>query len=320
MTGGNVTIAKVFISTASYGKYDQSPLKLLKDAGTDVQLNPHGRNLTTDECLRFYQDIDGLIAGTEDLSAEVLRSAKHLKVISRCGAGTDNIDRKVAKELGIKVFATPDAPTQAVAELTIGLMLNLLRGVSTEDRLVRSGEWQKNMGSLLSGKTLGILGLGRIGKRVVELIQPFNLKYIAWDISPDRQFAKKHNIEFSRLDELLGRADIITIHLPYAPELKGIIGEREFNLMRSGAFLINTARGGLVDEVALHRALKANRIAGAALDVFEQEPYIGPLKELDNLILTPHIGSYAREARVEMEIQAAKNLLLGLGLRIKTGQ
>ena len=305
---------KVFISTSSFAKHDALPLRLLKDAGLDIQLNPYGRKLTRDECLGLYQDIDGLVAGTEALTAEILRSASNLRVISRCGAGADSIDMGVAKELGIKVFTTPDAPTQAVAELTIGLMLDLLRGISMEDRLIRTDVWQKHMGNLFSGKTLGILGLGRIGKRVVELTQPFNLKYIARDISPDRQFADKHSIEFIGLDELLSKADIVTIHLPYAPELKGIIGEREFSLMKRDSFLLNTARGGLVDETALYKALREKRIAGAALDVFEQEPYSGSLTELDNIILTSHIGSYAKEARVEMEVQAVKNLLQGLEL------
>ena len=315
MMGGRpkeLTTLKVFISTTSFAQYDASPLKLLRDAGTEVQVNPYQRSLTPDECLNLYKDIDGLIAGVEALTAKILKSARNLKVISRCGAGADNIDREVAEELGIKVFTTPDAPTQAVAELTIGLMLDLLRAISREDRLLRSGRWQKNMGNLLSGKTLGILGLGRIGRRVVELTQPFNLKYIAWDISPDRQFANKYSIEFTGLDELLSKADIVTIHLPYASELKGIIGERELSLMKREAFLLNTARGGLVDEAALYNALKERTIAGAALDVFEHEPYTGPLGKVDNIILTPHIGSYAKEARVEMEIQAAKNLIQGL--------
>jgi len=303
---------RVFISTSSFAEYDKLPLKLLNDAGMNVQLNPYQRKLTKDECLSLYNDIDGLIAGTEALTAGILKSSRNLRVISRCGAGTDSIDMEAAKELGIKVFTTPDAPTQAVAELTIGLILNLVRGISLEDRSVRSGGWQKNMGNLLSKKTLGILGLGRIGKRVVELTQPFNLKYIAWDNSPDRHFADKYGIEFTGLDELLTKADIVTIHLSYASELKGIIGGRELKLMKRDAFLLNTARGGLVDEGALSNALKERRIAGAALDVFEQEPYTGPLAKLDNVILTPHIGSYAVESRVDMEVQAVKNLIKGL--------
>lgn len=305
---------EIFISTSSFATYDASPLKLLKDSGLNIQLNPYGRKLTPSECLGLYQSIDGLIAGTESLTADILRSARNLKVISRCGAGIDNVDIDTAKELAIKVFATPDAPTQAVAELTIGLILALLRGIPIEDHSIRAGRWTKSMGNLLSGKTLGILGLGRIGKMVVELTQPFNLKYIAWDNSPDRQFAEKYRIEFTGLDELLTRADIVTIHLPFAPELRGIIGKRELSLMKPDAFLLNTARGGLVDEDALYEALKEKMIAGAALDVFEKEPYTGPLIELDNIILTSHIGSYAREARVEMELQAAKNLLQGLEL------
>lgn len=303
---------KYFISTSSFGKYDDLPLRLLKDAGLDIQLNPYGRKLAADECLSFYRDIDGLIAGTEALTADVLRSARNLKVVSRCGAGTDSVDMEAARELGISVFTTPDAPTQAVAELTVGLILALLRGISRADRLIRTGVWEKNMGNLFRGKTLGILGLGRIGKTVAEITQPFGLRYLAWDIAPDRQFAGSHTIELVGLDDLLGNTDIISIHLPYAPELKGIIGEREIDLMRKEALLVNTARGGLVDEVALYEALKDRKIAGAALDVFAQEPYTGPLRELDNVILTAHIGSYAKEARVEMEVQAARNLIAGL--------
>lgn len=305
---------KIFVSTSSFARYDASPLELLNDAKLSVQLNPFGRKLTPEECLNLYYNIDGLIAGTETLNAEILRSARNLKVISRCGAGTDNIDVNIVEELGIKVFTTSDAPTQAVAELTIGLMLGLLRGIPLEDRSIRVGGWAKSMGNLLTGKALGILGLGRIGKRVVQLTQPFNLKYLAWDNSPDRQFADKYNVEFVGLDDLLARADIVTIHLPFTPELKGIISERELGLMKTDTFLINIARGGLVNEAALCTALKENRIARAALDVFEQEPYTGPLTELDNIILTSHIGSYAREARAEMELQAARNLLQGLEL------
>ena len=303
---------RVFISTSTFAEYDKLPLKLLNDAGMNVLLNPYRRKLTQDECLSLYKDIDGLIAGTETLTAEVLKSAKKLKVISRCGVGVDNIDMNIAKKLGISVFTTPDAPTQAVAELTMGLMLDLLRRISRQDHLIRSGVWQKNVGSLLSGKTLGILGLGRIGKRVVELTLPFDLKYIAWDISPDQQFADKYKVRFMELGELLKKSDIVTIHLPYTFELKGIIGERELSLMKRDAFLLNTARGELVDEVALYNALKEKRIAGTALDVFEQEPYTGPLAKLDNVILTPHIGSYAIESRVDMEVQAVKNLIEGL--------
>lgn len=303
---------KVFISTSSFAQYDSLPIRLLVTEGMEVQLNPYKRKLMLDECLDLYKDIDGLVAGTEALTAEVLRSAEKLKVISRCGTGVDSIDREVAAELGIKIFTTPDAPTQAVAELTIGLMLDLLRTISEQSNQLKLGKWKQGMGYLLSGKTLGILGLGRIGKRVVELTQPFNLKYIAWDVSPDRQFASRFNIELTSLGKLLRKADIVTIHLPYTLELEGVIGDRELSLMKQEAFLLNTARGGLVDETALYKALKEGEISGAALDTFEQEPYTGPLRQVDNVILTPHIGSYAREARVEMEVQAAKNLIEGL--------
>lgn len=300
---------KILISTSSFGKYDSSPLQKLKDSGYEIILNPYARKLQPGEIIPLLDGVIGLIAGTEPLTANVLESARNLKVISRCGVGTDNVDIEAAKKLGIKVLNTPDAPTHAVAELTIGLILNLLRGISMEDRLIRAGEWKKHMGELLSGKTIGILGLGRIGKRIVELTSSFGLKYIAWDISPDLQFADKYKVTFMNLDEVLKKADIISIHLPYTPELKNFISEKEISLMKKNAFLINTARGRLIDEAALYKALEKKIIAGAAIDTFTQEPYNGPLKNLENIVLTCHIGSYAKEARIKMEIDAVRNLI-----------
>jgi len=305
---------KILISTSTFGQFDDTPLKMLKLAGLETILNPYNRKLSEEESIELLKNVTGLIAGTELLSKDVLKSSSSLKVISRCGAGLDNVDLEATNELGIKVFFTPDGPTQAVAELTVGLILNLLRGISMEDHLIRSNTWKKYMGNLLTGKTLGILGLGRIGRKVVELTVPFSLNYLAWDSSPNQEFAANYKVEFRELNEILKEADIVTVHLPYSPELKNFISYEQIKLMKKDAFLINAARGGLVDEAALYKTLKEKRIAGAAIDVFEQEPYQGPLKELDNVILTPHIGSYAKEARIEMEIQAVKNLLQGLGL------
>lgn len=302
---------KAFVSTSSFAAYDPRPLQILKDAGWDYRLNPHGRKLKEEECLEFYQEVDGIIAGTELLTDKVLISAKKLKIISRCGIGLDNIDMNCASALGIRVYNTPEGPVNAVAELTIGLILDVLRRISKQDRLIRNGVWKKYMGNLFSGKVLGIMGLGRIAKRVVELSAPFNLKYVAWDNCPDREFGCRYNVHFMDFQEVLRNADILSIHLPYADELNHLIGEKELLLMKNSACLVNAARGGLVDEAALAKALKEKRIAGAALDVFEEEPYNGPLKALDNVVLTPHVGSYARESRIEMEIQAVKNLLEG---------
>ena len=298
---------KVFISTTSFAKHNSLPLKLLKDAGMDVQLNPYGRKLTPDECLRHYQDIDGLIAGTEALTADVLKSARNLKVISRCGVGMDNIDLEAAKRQGIPVFNTPDSPTLAVAELTVGLILALLRHIPGSERDIRAGKWHKRMGNLLRGKKVGIVGLGRIGQQVAELIVGLGALVVYCDPA-----VKNAGYTSLPLDKLLSQSDIVSLHLSGEARDKPLLGAKELRRMKKGSWLINCARGDMVDEDALYQALQAGQLAGAALDVLTEEPYNGPLAKLDNVILTPHIGSYAIEARVEMEIQAARNLIAGL--------
>lgn len=301
------TVPKIYISTSSFAEHDTSPLELLNDAGMDVQINPYGRKLTPDECLTLYKDIEGLIAGTEDLTAEVLKSARNLKVISRCGVGMDNIELEKARQQGIQVFNTPDSPTVAVAELTVGLMLALLRHVPHGDKDIRAGKWQKRMGNLLRGKKVGIIGFGRIGQKVAELVLGLGAQVVYCDPAVNRT-----DYTPMTLDELLSQADIVSLHLSGGVINAPLLGGRELRNMKQGSWLINCARGGIVDEEALCKILQEGWLSGAAVDVFEQEPYAGPLARLDNVILTPHIGSYAVESRVDMEFQAVKNLIKGL--------
>lgn len=301
-----IKIPEIFISTTTYGEYDITPVKTLEEKGFKVKTNPYGRKLTCKEVVELAADAVGIIAGTESLDKAILEKLPVLKVLSRCGTGLDNVDLETANRLGIKVFSTPDAPSLAVAELTIGLMLDLLRKVSQMDREFRDGKWRKRMGNLLCGKKVGIKGFGRIGKKVAELLMPFGCEMAYADPIVDDGLLGLRRLS---LEDLLKWADIITIHIGVKERL---IGEKELQLMKKGAWLINTSRGGVVDEGALCEALENRHLAGAALDVFEQEPYAGPLRELDNVILTPHIGSYAKEARIKMEIQAVENLLKGL--------
>jgi D-3-phosphoglycerate dehydrogenase len=282
---------------------------LLRSNGFRVILNPFKRKLKQEEIVKLARDCVGIIAGTEPLTKEVLERLPKLKAISRCGAGMDNIDLEVARERGIAVQGTPDAPTQAVAELTIALILNLLRQISFMDKKVHEGAWIKKMGQLLSGKTVGIIGLGRIGRRVAELLKPFGVTILASELKPDREWAGKHGIHLTSLEELLKKSDVVTLHIPYTKQNRNLINAEKLKTMRKGAILINTSRGGLINEEALYRFLKNGWLAGAALDTMEQEPYLGPLSELENVTLTPHIGSYALEARVRMETEAAKNLV-----------
>ena len=297
---------KIVITTTTFGQFDKRPLALLKDQGWEVALNPYQRKLKEEEILSLCHDADGIIAGTENLESKVLEGLSRLKVISRCGVGVENVDLKKAKQLNIKVLNTPEAPTVAVAELTIGLILNLLRKVNLMDKNIRGGIWKKEMGSLLAGKRVGIIGFGRIGRKVSEFLKPFRceVRYSDPYVKDGEGGARRLS-----LSQLLKWADIISIH---AAGNQPLLRKKEFAVMKKGAWLINVSRGELVDEKALFTALKAARLSGAALDVFCREPYTGPLAKLDNVILTPHVGSYAIEARVQMELEAARNLLEGL--------
>lgn len=301
---------KILISSSSFGKVDGSAIETLKKAGFTVVLNPYNRKPTEDELIELVgKDVVGLIAGTEKITERIMQNAKSLKVISRYGVGLDNIDLEAAKRNGIIVCTTPDAPTQAVAELTLALILNLYRRIGEVDRNLRSGKWTPLMGRLLSGKTLGIMGLGRIGKALVKLVQPFELKITAHEPYPDNDFVSSYRVELTSLEKVLSESDIISIHVPLTDETYHLIGKKELALMKMGAIIVNTARGSLIDEEALIEALEKEIIGGAALDVFEGEPYYGRLKNFDNVILTPHIGTYAKETRIQMEREAVENLL-----------
>ncbi len=297
---------KIVITTSSFGRYDKEPLDALKKKGFESIMNPCGRKLERKELMDLCLNAVGIIAGTEELDNNTLRRLIKLKVISRCGAGLENIDLSAAGRLGIKVFNTPDAPVQAVAELTVGLIINLLRKVNQMDADIRNGKWEKLMGSLLCGKRVGIVGFGRIGSRVSRLLSSFGCKLAYYD-----PFLKKTKLKarYMPLKKLLKWADIISIH---ASGRDKVLGKNEFNIIKKGAWLINASRGEIIDEKALYRALREDRLAGAALDVFGREPYNGPLKEFNNVILTPHIGSYAKEARIKMETEAVRNLVRGL--------
>lgn len=299
---------KVFISTSSFGKADKKPIEIMKNYGIHFETNPHRRTLTEDEITHFLEKgkYTGLLAGLEPLNKKVFSRARYLKVISRVGAGIDNIDLDEARRLGIKIFNTPDALRDAVAELTVGLMLDALRKISIHNTELKTGVWQKRMGNLLKGKKVGILGCGRIGTRVAEILTAFGTKIIYSDIC-DKSLPYPH----MSVESLLKEADIITLHVSGREVL---LDAHKIAMLKRSVIVINTSRGTLIDEEALYHALKDRHIAWACLDVFPQEPYNGLLKDLENVTLTPHIGSYAKEARVQMEIEAVHNLLKGLGV------
>ena len=303
-------MSRILITTSSFDIEHNAPLQSLRRLGWQVDANPHQRRLTEAEAAELLaNDIVGVIAGVEPLTRAVIEKSRSLKIISRCGIGLDNVDLAAAAERGIKVYNTPGAPVSAVAELTLALMLGLLRHVGQADRGLREGEWKQLMGNLLGFQTVGIIGFGRIGRRVAELVQAFGAKILVHDKLTTNVPAYCEAVD---LDSLLQRADIVTLHVPLLPELRHFIGQPQLARMKSGAYLVNAARGGLIDETALLESLQSGLLAGAALDTFEAEPYRGPLTTMPQVLLTAHMGSYARESRIQMEQEAAHNLLIGL--------
>lgn len=298
---------RVLIGPSTFGSADQGPIKKLSEAGFEIIKNSFGRKFTKKELIDNLPGVSGLIAGLENLDSEVLKSSG-LKVISRCGSGVENIDFKTARDLGIKVYSTPDAPTVAVAELTVGAMLTLLRHVTQLDRDMHKGKWAKEQGLQLSGKTVVIIGFGRIGSRVARLLRAFDVNIIAVDPHIDRNTANTEHVEYAALTDALPRADIITIHASGNSE---ILGDKEFKILKKGAFLLNSSRGAAVSESALVSALVESRIAGAWCDSFIEEPYTGALTKFENVLLTPHIGSFTKECRSMMEMEAVDNLIKG---------
>lgn len=304
-------MTKVAVTTSSFCEHDSRPLDLLKSAGFDVILNPYARKLKTEEVISVGKDAVGIIAGLEEYCSDVFHQLRNLKVISRVGVGLDAIDIQAASKANVKIFSTPNAVTTSVAELTVGLMLDLMRNVSLLNANMKSGTWERKSGNLLSKQNIGIIGLGRIGKKVASLLSSFDCQIYYYD--PNVNFSSPVKIKrCAQLHELLNLSDVVSLHCQPLPADRPLLGAEELRAMKKGSWLINTSRGSLLDETALLNALKSGFLQGAALDVFNEEPYEGPLHGLDNVILTPHIGSYARESRIDMEMEAVQNLLKGL--------
>lgn len=302
---------KILSTTSTFAEASPELIETLKQHDLVYVSNVLKRKLNSGELIaliREHQPV-GILAGTELIGRTEIDPARgHLRVISRVGVGWENIDREFAAAMNILVFRTPGVLTEAVAELTIGFMLSALRFIASQDRFIRDGQWRKQMGSLLQGKVVGIIGFGDIGKRVGELGNAFGASVIICDV----QSLRFPGVEFEQVNigELMFRSDIITIH---ASGDQTIIGPKEFGqIKKKGVVLINTARGVLIDEDALYESLLSGLIGYACLDVFTEEPYTGKLLTLDNVLLTPHIGSYARESRKAMETMAVANLINGL--------
>lgn len=296
----------VLITTVPFGAADPAPLNLLREHGVRYTVNPFGRRVGPEELVELLRDKSVLIAGTEPITAGTLAAAPNLRLIARVGIGLDSVDLAAARRRGVRVTYTPDGPSAAVSELTIGQMLSLLRGITAADRLMRAGSWQRRMGRRLATCTVGVIGAGRVGSHVIEhLARGFpGVRILANDTAASAMAADAP-VGWVDKGTIYREADVVTLHVPLTPSTRGMIGAGELSSMKPDAFLINTSRGGIVDEAALAGALRAGTIAGAAVDVFEHEPYSGELTELETCLLTCHMGSMSEDCRARMEYGAA---------------
>ncbi|MEM4726791.1 MAG: hydroxyacid dehydrogenase [Candidatus Bathyarchaeia archaeon] len=268
------------------------------------------------DLFREVVEVDALVTrGGVRVTREAMTTSRRLRAIGVHGVGVDHIDLQAARELGIVVFNTPTALTDTVAEMTIALMLSLMRRIVPADKAVRCGQWNRKytdlIGTELMGKTVGIIGLGRIGAAVARRLSPFGVKILYYDLQCRRDLESELGVCKVSLDELLKHSDIISIHLPLTPETRGIISKREFDLMKEGVYIVNTARGGIIVQKDLIEALGSGKVSGAALDVFEAEPLEleSPLIHMDNVILTPHLGASSTEAMRRMALEVAEGII-----------
>jgi len=296
----------IAITTSNFNM-ENPLLEEFRSDGWDVVRSQYGRRLTEEEITGLLSDgeVTGMVAGVEPLTAAVFDANPQLKAISRCGTGFDSVDLPAAEERGIVCVNTPQAPAAAVSEMTMAMILAALRRIPQTDRRIREGTWKAEMGSLLSRRTVGVVGLGRVGRRVADLVSAFGADVFYYDpLVATAEYDRVLSVK-----ELAASVDLLTIHTPLAPDTRNLISAEVINALPDGAVVVNSARGGIMDEDALAAALASGRIDAAALDVFAEEPYTGPLCGFDNVVLTAHMGSYAKEARQLMESEALLNLL-----------
>ena len=298
---------KVLVTTVPFCKENQLPIEMMQSTGVQIIINPLNKKLTEHELSEMVSDVDVIIAGTETISEFVMEKAKKLKMISRVGIGLDGIDLLAARKRRIKVSYTPDAPAPAVAELTIGLMITLLRSVHVSNVQMHNGKWNRIFGKRIAETTIGIIGVGRIGSRVLNRLAVFGTpRLLVNDISPNAELGRKFKLEWVDKETIYRESDLISLHVPLTASTKNMITKKELKSMKSDAILINTCRGGIINEKDLYNVMKSGYLSGAAIDVFEEEPYNGKLIEIERCILTAHMGSMSIDCRTRMEIEATE--------------
>jgi D-3-phosphoglycerate dehydrogenase len=282
----------------------------LKEITQDIVYNTTGKPLAEDDLIEMLKDCDGYIAGLDFITKKVMDKCPKLKVISRYGAGYDRVDIAAAKEKGIIVTNTPGVNAEAVGELAFGLMQSIARNIPYLNNQTKDGEWTRSTGIELKGKTIGILGLGAIGRVVARCAKGYDMNLIAYDPYINSAYCKKNNIGVGTFDEVISQSNFISLHIPLNEQTKHIINKENIAKMKAGVIIINTSRGGIVDENAAYQALKSKKIGGLGLDAFEEEPpEKSPLFGLDNVVVTPHTGAHTKEATDNMAYLSVKNLI-----------
>ena len=298
---------RALITTIPFAEKDATPVRLLQAAGIDYTINPLGQKITEMELSEMIANFDILIAGTEPITEQVLARAQQLKLISRVGIGLESVDLLAAQRRGIQVCYTPDAPAPAVAEFTIGLILAVLRQIPLANAQMHAGVWRRHFGRRLATCTVGIIGAGRIGSRVIQHLQGFGApRILVNDINREPTLGSRYPLQWASKEEIYMNADVISLHLPLTHITRNLIRTKQLLMMKPDAVLINTARGGIIHEQELAAALRAGHLSGVAIDVFEREPYGGELAGIERCVLTAHMGSMSVDCRTRMEIEATQ--------------
>lgn len=303
----------IYIALSTFAVDDRRPLDLLEASGYPYRIHSTGKRITTAELLRDGKDAAVILAGVESYSSETLAQLPALRCISRCGVGVDAINLEAAQQGGIAVANTPGIPTDAVAELALALFLALGRNLHVQANLMQARRWERVTAHLLSGRTVGLIGLGNIGQRVAQLCLAFNARVLAYDPLANAVMARDLGVSLVTKEQLLRESDIVSLHASKSAAQSVLIGAAELSVMKRGAVLVNLARGDMVDEAALVNALNSGQLSGAGLDVFGAEPYTGTLCDFEQVILTPHSATNTIETRSAMELQCVENALRFLG-------
>ncbi len=298
---------KVLVTSRSFGRISEEPVNLLKENGIEVDFLTEPKEESVLDTIERY---NAIVVGNDKITRKILERAKNLKIICKHGVGVDNIDLESAREFGITVTNVPSTNSDAVADLAFGLIIDLARKISIISQRAKNGNWEPLIGVDVHHKTLGIIGLGAIGKRVAKRARGFDMTVLAYDPYIEYLPEEFSFVRLSSLEEVLRNADFLTIHTPLTDKTRGLIGEREISIMKRGSFIINTAREGIIDESALYKYLKDGHLGGAGLDVIDKNSSIKDLLlSLENVIILPHVGMYSRETINLVSMVCAKNIV-----------